>query len=274
MSKLEKIMIIEHGNNKYVLSIIKQTQYTIPILLDNDTYKDIYNLGKKWYINEKNHVYCMHTKNDTNYPIYMHEIIMKLNNMRNFRNAPILHINNIHFDNRKENLQYDIVNKDNVKNTKKKNRTIDLSEHGIETLDIPTYVWYLKPDNTHGERFAIEIPNELSWRTTSSKKVSLKYKLEEAKKYLRNLRMDRPDIFELYSMNGDLTLKGTKLLKEYKRIIEMAGFSMDKLENNKTYMILEQNTKNLTDFEEYLLDNYNPYEGIIDINKAFTHYFG
>jgi predicted transcriptional regulator len=203
----------------------------------------------------------------------MHEIVMKHNNMNNISNTPIIHINNIHFDNRIENLQFDIVNKEHVKNTKKKNRIIDLSEHGINASDIPTYVWYLKPDDTHGERFAIEIPNELSWRTTSSKKVSLKYKLEEAKKYLRNLKFNRPDIFELYSMNGDLTSKGTKLLKDYKRIIEMAGFSMNTMHNNKTHMTLEQNTDNLTEFEEYLLDNYNPYEGAIDINKAFTHFF-
>ena len=84
-------------------------------------------------------------------------------------------------------------------------------------------MWYLKEDNTHGERFIVDI-GDIQWKSTSSKKVSLKYKLEETKKYLRFLKEDRNDLFSDYSMNGDLNSDGLNLIKSFVKISQDAGF--------------------------------------------------
>lgn len=282
MSYLENIVTLEYHKNRYSICSIKHatSNNKIPILLDREIYKIISRLNKKWYINDKNHVYCLHKTPRSNsdgstYPVYLHEVVVKLSkdtDYEKFRGIPIIHINNIHFDNRLENLQFDILDKDYSKNTRKKKRIIDLDEHGIDVDQLPTYLWYLKPDKSHGDRFAVEIPNELSWRSTSSKKVSLRYKLEEAKKYLRYMKTVRPDIFESYSMNGDLTSVGVRLYKDYVTLIKKAGFIMDNPIVNKTEMILAPDTSDLTDFEMYLLHTFDPDKGSIDINDVLLKY--
>lgn len=272
MNNLESLITVEYHTNKYTVATIIHAKTKIPILLDRHIYKILKRLDKKWYINDKNHIYCLNYKNDKTYPVYMHDIVFKLNKTETYKyGVPIIHINNIHFDNRLENLQFDIRYKNYSKNMKKKQRTIDLSQFNINVEDIPTYIWYLKPDKTHGDRFIVEIPDELSWRSTASKKVSLRYKLEEAKKFLRHVKQNRPDIFDDYSMNGDLTSKGLQLYKEFHKIIKQAGFDMNQ-QINKTNTLLVEDTTNLTNFEIYLLHNYRPNDGLINIGETLKEY--
>jgi hypothetical protein len=256
MGKLNKLQDIKYNNNEYTITSIKHNNTEIPIILNKPIYDVINKLNKSWSINERNHIYTMNTKNNEKYPVYLHDIVMRIINNKSTK--PILHLNNIHFDNRIENLMYDERNKNYSKNTRKKQRTLNLKKYGIDIDNIPTYIWYIKPDSTHGDRFMIDIPNILSWKTTSSKKVSLRYKLEEAKKYLRYIKNDYPDIFEKYSMNGDLTSQGMKLYKEYKDMIEKVGFTMNLPNNNNSNFFLQENRKGLNKFENYLLDNFEP----------------
>jgi len=52
--------------------------------------------------------------------------------------------------------------------------------------DIPKHIWYVKANGNHGDRFAIEFKTEnIVWKTTSSKKISLKDKLEAAKRKIK-----------------------------------------------------------------------------------------
>ena len=60
--------------------------------------------------------------------------------------------------------------------------------------------------------------------TTASKNVSLKDKLEDAKKFLRKLKVDKPEIFEQKCMNGEFTIDGKKMAEEYYEIIKLAGY--------------------------------------------------
>lgn len=273
MSLMEKILTVEHRKNQYTLVKINHSNTTIPILLDRSIYKKIRSLNKKWYINDKNHIYCLHQKNETTYPVYLHDIVIKLSDNTEFKyNVPVLHINNIHFDNRLENLQYDIKNKDYSKNMKKKKRTIDLEEHGIDVNKLPTYLWYLKPDTTHGARFVIDIPGQVNWRSTASRHVSLKYKLEEAKKYLRYLKETRPELFKYYSMNGDMTERGKQLFKEYKMTIAKAGYTIDEPKINNTDLFINEDTNGLNGFENYLLNRFDPETGLNDIQKIYGDY--
>ncbi|VBB18233.1 hypothetical protein YASMINEVIRUS_696 [Yasminevirus sp. GU-2018] len=276
MSKIESIITLEYHKNRYTVAYIERGEDKIPIVLDRDVYKTVKGLNKRWYINDKNHIYCLHSRDGSeHYPVYLHEIVVKLSkdtDFENMRGVPIIHINNIHFDNRLENLQFDIPEKDYAKSTKKKRRIINLTRHGINVDTLPTYLWYLKPDKSHGDRFAVEIPNVLSWRSTASRKVSLRYKLEEAKKYLRYMKLVTPKIFEDYSMNGDLTGTGLRLYKEYRSLIAKAGFEMNEPNVNNTDLFLAPDTSDLTDFEAYLLNSFDPRKGSIDIASALEKY--
>lgn len=273
MSKLDSLITVEYHKQRYTITTIKHSGRKLPILLDRQIYKTIKRLNKKWYINDKNHIYCIHHRDDSDYQVYLHDVVMRVSKGTDYiMDRPIIHINNIHFDNRLANLQFDIPNKNYSKNTKKKKRTISLKKHGINVDQLPTYMWYLKPDKTHGGRFTVEIPNELFWRSTASKKVSLKYKLEEAKKFLRHTKQIRPDIFSNHSMNGDMTGKGLELYREYHIMIEQAGFTMDQPVIDNTDLFLLEDTKDLTNFELFLLYNFNPNEGSIDVNRTLKDY--
>ena len=298
MSRLESKVNLEYNGKKYTVVIITHLGNEMPILLDRPIYKIIKKLGYSWYLNDKNHVYTVKTstyrgiKRDDY--IYIHDMVMRLGRagvsqkevpssktVEYLRFAlspskneyPIIHQNRVHFDNRYSNLKYDTPNKTTyVKNTKKKKRTINLKKHGIEVRELPTYVWYLKPDKSHGGRFCIEIPGEISWRSTSSKKLTLRYKLEETKKYLRHLRRKRADIFNYFSMNGDLNLEGKTLLNEYNKMIRHAGFEIPISEVSNTERFIQKDTSDLTPEEVYILYRFDPIEGSVNVSRAVKEY--
>lgn len=209
------------GNNYTVFKVIYQN-HSLPVIVNFDDFKKIYKMNKKWKCNQNGFIYCTHTHKSISRDIYLHELIMVLNNKS--ADYPIIHINKIGLDNRFENLMYDEPNKDTNKNIKKKKRTVELPKNsGIDPDTIPTYIWYVKPDETHGDRFLVDI-GDFRWKTTSSKDIPLKQKLEEAKSYLKNLLKDNSQLVEEYSMNGDFTKEGKELLSSYYDIIHLAGF--------------------------------------------------
>jgi hypothetical protein len=233
-------------NQKYyaVIELIyKNTKY--PLLLDWVDFKPLKRLNKRWKYGESNLVSCSHTSGKLTKDVFIHVLIMALKNQTNNtqrKKESIEHLNRIGLDNRRDNIIYDSLNKKYNKNIKKKKRTITFPEHsGIDPNELPTYVWYLKPDKTHGPRFMVKI-KDLHWKTTSSKKLSLRYKLEESKKYLRDLKDTHLELFDEYSMNGDFTKYGKQLLKEYYEIITKAGFDNIEYEikDNSTNKLLQE----------------------------------
>lgn len=299
MSRLESKINLEYNGGKYTVVTISHLDNEMPILLDRPIYKIIKQLGYNWYINDKSHVYTVKTSTYKGHVldeyIYIHDLVMRLGRagisqkeitsstqiLEYLRYAlspskseyPIIHLNRIHFDNRYVNLQLDIPNKTTyVKNIKKKKRTINLKKYGISVEELPTYVWYLKPDASHGGRFCIEIPGEISWRSTSSKKLSLRYKLEETKKYLRYLNRNRPDIFNYFSMNGDLNLEGRTLLKEYNKMIRLLNYEVPIQEVSNTELFIKKDITDLTAEEIYILYRFNPADGMVNINKTIIEY--
>lgn len=248
---------IEHNGDKYGVMNIKYKDYNLPVLMDYKDYVVINQMKKKWKCNNNGFVFCNHIINDIPKDIFLHEIIMLFRHKENElkkKDKPILHINRIGLDNRRCNLIYDIVNKETNKNIKKKERTIILPDCDIEPNEIPTYIWYMKPDKGHGDRFVVNI-GDINWKTTSSKNLSLRYKLEEAKLFLRELLKARPDLYGEYCMNGEYTKEGKQLLINYYDIVQKAGFNNIKrfVPNNKTFEMLKLN-KNLSDDELILLN--------------------
>ena len=218
---------VRYKNKYYAVVPIVYKSNLLPSVLDWDDFRILKNIKKTWKCSRSGFVSCSHTYNDVTKDVYLHEIVMSIkrkNEGKSKISRPIIHLNRIGLDNRKDNLIYDIPNKDKNKNIKKKKRIIKLPKSsGINPDDIPTYVWYMKPDKTHGERFMIEI-GDIKYKTTSSKKLSLQYKLEEAKLFLRQLKKERPELFMEYSMNGDYTKDGIELLNTFYEIIAKAGY--------------------------------------------------
>ena len=63
----------------------------------------------------------------------------------------------------------------------------------IKPDEIPKHIWYVRANGLHGDRFAIEFKTEgICWKTTSSKKVRLIEKLNEAKEKLQELYLKYP----------------------------------------------------------------------------------
>lgn len=218
---MENPKYIIYNNNKYVMFPIKyKSKIVLPVLLDYDDYKQISKLNKNWRCNNNGFVVCSHTVNGITKDVYLHEIIVLLNNT-NPQNKKIYHSNKIGLDNRKENL---IFGNGNI-NTKKKKRTIVLPPNcGINADDIPTYVWYVAGNDKHGDKFIVKI-DDVSYSTTTSKYVSINDKLDDARMFLKMLFIERNDLRLKYSMNGDLNGMGQELCNSYYNIINKIGYS-------------------------------------------------
>jgi hypothetical protein len=98
---------------------------------------------------------------------------------------------------------------------------------------------------------------DVKWKTTSSKKLTLNYKLEEAKKYLRELMKTRPDLFEDFSMNGDYTKEGNELMENYYAIVHKAGFDNIKKEEPTANTLEYLKPGNISRKEKSILRNQN-----------------
>jgi hypothetical protein len=242
--------IVKIDDNEYIVISIKYKKLILPVVLDYHIYLRIKNIidTNTFLSNDRGHIYTVYNRNI----LYLHDIVLRLHKKK-INSLPIIHINKINMDCRIENLMFDNKNKEINKNLNKKTRTIDLpKESNININDVPTFVWYVKPDDTHGERFMICIDN-ITWKSTSQKDLSLRYKLEETKRFLRNLKLSRPDIFKRYSLNGDLHVFGQKLKDDYYKIINKANFNYVFTKSVNTDTLLKENLKNLSRNEILLL---------------------
>lgn len=217
---MEGTHIHYHGKD-YTVYGIKYKNAILPVLIDGKHSGYIDRLGKKWRCTGPS-VQCSHNGRI----IYMHELIRFMADDNVKKNIPLVHINRLGLDNREDNIIYDTHDKAVNKTLKKKERTVTLPKgSGIDRDDIPTYVWYMKPTDTHGDRFMVKI-DDIMWKTTSSTSVTLREKLDDAKEFLRGLKQDRPELFQEYSMNGDFTQRAKDLLRSYVKICRLAGYDI------------------------------------------------
>lgn len=256
MVKLANAKRINYKGNTYAVIGLQYKNNIVPITLDWNDYVQIEKFDKSWHVTDKGMVVTTHKSINNGEEIvreiYMHDLVLKLNKL--YTSYPTLHINRLGIDNRKLNLMEDKLDKETTKNVKKKERIINLVGSGIQSNDIPSYVWYLKESDSHGERFMVNI-GDVKWKSSSSKKLSLRYKLEETKKYLRYLKEVRQDLFTDYSMNGDLNEEGKSMLNTFIEISKMANFNNLSMLTNKTDKYLKEKHTGLTKNEILMLNN-------------------
>jgi len=131
------------------------------------------------------------------------------------------HINRNPLDNRKENLRIVSQSEQNINQKKKVRNIVQLPENcGIVPNDIPRHIWYIKPNGSHGDRFAIEFKSEnLTWKSSSSKKLTLEEKLNQAKEKLEKLYIHYP---YLNPTTNDNVKHAEILSKSFQDIMELS----------------------------------------------------
>lgn len=228
--------IVNYKNKEYIVAkTIKNEVFVIDYAKINDLQDVNYYLNNCGYICGKK--------------IYLHSEIIE----HKFDGELYIdHINRIKTDNRIENLRL-ITQSDQNKNQSKRKRNVNLpSDCNIKSEDIPTFIWYIKENGNHGDRWCVEIKNKYYWKTTSSKKISTKCKFELAKKHLNNLIKTNNYLFKDHSINGELSNIGKILKQEYIDILKLANIDYNDNENNKSY--LEQDLTGLNDNEIQILN--------------------
>lgn len=236
------------NNKKYTIIKIPYKSTIVPIMLDTDIYDKIKDKKRNWNITNTGNIYTRIQDNN----IFLHEIVYILKYGKN--KYPLVHINKIPLDNRIENLIEDKPNKDILKNLNKKTRTIKLKN--IDVDKIPSFVWYMKDDGNHGERFQIKLGN-INWKCTSCNELSLRYKLEETKKYLRQYKQMNNQEFLRNSMNSDLNINGIKLKEEFYNILKKINMIFEFSLEKNTDILLQEDLNGLNEIEKKLLRDFN-----------------
>ena len=208
-----------YNDTKYVVGKVKHLDSFVYFVIDDEDYSKIKEYSWHYISNS----YISHTVpvDDKRRELYLHNLILnRLGFPGKGSKETVDHINRIGLDNRKENLRISTQSEQNINQSKRK-RNITLPEDSeINVEEIPRHIWYVKANGHHGDRFAIEFKTEnITWKTTSSKSVSLKDKLQQAKDKLN-------EYYQLYPYlnpeNQEKTKQVAELTESYHAIITLA----------------------------------------------------
>lgn len=261
--------IVTYNNKTYFVGKITKTG-TDHLFVTNYEFKDniIYN---QWLLGSTGYICVYVYINGTRHTLQLHNYVMGKYTFDGQGQEYIYdHINRIPTDNRKENLRlYNTV--ENNSNQSRRKRTIELPENcGVKVEEIPTGVWFSKErtikNKKHGTYFTIEIKendeNIVYWHSATTVELSLKFKLEQTKKYLRLLKESKPEIFKTHNIEYELNEEAIKLAKEYNEIIKLSGYTCvnDNLVKINDRNYLKEDLNGLSEQEIELLNNFTTIE--------------
>ncbi len=211
---------IVYDNKEYTVGSLVSKGQEIKFVFDTEDSNKVE--GKSWHYASNAYISYGAVVDGKKKQCYLHNIIMnRLEYPGKGAKETVDHINRNGLDNRKENLRIISQSEQNL-NQSKKTRRIELPEDsGINPADIPKHIWYVKANGNHGDRFAIEFKTEnITWKTTSSKMVLLKEKLQMAIEKLKELYITYP---HLNPSNEDTINKINDLTDSYNKIIQLAN---------------------------------------------------
>jgi hypothetical protein len=211
---------IDYNNKKYITGKVKTNDTYIYFVIDEEDYYKVKDCS--WHFISNNYISHTIPVDDKRRELYLHNMIMnRLGFPGKGSKESVDHINRIGLDNRKENLRVISQSNQNLNQSKKKRRIELPEDSGLVADDIPKHIWYIKPNGSHGERFAIEFKTEnIIWKTTASKNILLKDKLESAKEKLAELYKIYP---HLNSENEEKLHKIKDLTNSYYEIIKLVN---------------------------------------------------
>jgi len=173
---------VEYNGKQYIVGIITSLKnIQTKFIFDAEFEEKI--LSVNWYVISSGYISTTINIDDTKKQQLLHNVIMDRNTFpgRGVKES-VDHINRNKLDNRKENLRVITQSEQNINHFNRKREIIKLPDDcGIKIESIPRHIWYIKPNGLHGDRFGIDLKTEhIKWKTTSSKLVPLKDKLQEA----------------------------------------------------------------------------------------------
>lgn len=257
--------IIKYKNNEYVvIKLNTKYIYSSLCIIDFDDFDKIKNL--KWDL--VNHYPGAELKIQGNKcyksiaTIYMHNFVMNRVTFEGYNCSIIVdHKNRIPTDNRKENLHLINQTEQNF-NQGKKLRILELPKNShIKVDDIPRGVSYINEFRNYGNGFEVYIKsfngNTLKYYSSRDKSLSLRFKLEQVKKFLRYTKEKYPEEFARHHIETEYNDKEIELIDSYNEILKLSKFpDIDKhliKYNIKNYLI--EDLTNLTEEEINLLNS-------------------
>lgn len=186
---------VSYNNKEYVVGIIQYKGTDVQFVFDRDDFEKVEK--RPWHLSSGKYIgSTFYLDGGVKLELYLHNLIMNRNAFNGKgQKETVDHINRNGLDNRKENLRIVSQSQQNINQPKKKRNVILPEGCPIKPDEIPKHIWYVRAQGQHGDRFAIEFKTEgICWKTTSSKAVSLKQKLEQAKVKLAELYDQYPHL--------------------------------------------------------------------------------
>ncbi len=213
----------------YALCIINTTtDESIIVIYDaifhEDVSKKVWKIFEGYARESREMLYKLIAKNCSKYGMNIH--------ITHAEYTSIDHINRVPRDNRITNLRYvdePTQQANRLRSTCRKARN--------KELNLPRNVIYHKPNNTHGERLELEMKycfigdRHIEWKTTASTQLSIHYKIEEMKKYIRWLLETYPTETASYSPSA-YHEKDYESINEYNAIIQSTCFDKKYIDAN------------------------------------------
>jgi hypothetical protein len=217
--------VIYYGS-EYTIMKVKYNNEYIKAVIDTEDFIKIKDYN--WHYTANSYISHTIRVDGKQKALYLHNIVMnQLEHPGKGSRQSIDHINRNGLDNRKENLRLITQSEQNI-NQKQKERRIELPvDSEISIDDIPKHIWYIKSNGSHGDRFGIDLKTEnIKWKTTSAKNISLKDKLNSAKEQLQQY-------YKLYPyLNPNDENKNTEfniLTYSYQEIIQLSEQKFNKI---------------------------------------------
>jgi hypothetical protein len=194
--KPNKFINTIHNGKEYCVGIIESMNGPMKFVFDLEDKSKV--IQYNWFIISKHYVGTQFSVIDGKKQILLlHNLVMnRLTPLGKGAAQTVDHINRIPLDNRKENLCVKSQTEQNLNQKKKPRNIVQLPDGcGIEADELPRHIWYIKANGGHGDRFAVECKSiGFVWKTTSSKNVSLREKLQQAKDKLQEIYEEHPEL--------------------------------------------------------------------------------
>lgn len=209
---------VMYHNKEYTVMKVQYHDSYIYSVIDKEDFVKIKDYT--WHYTSNHYLSHNVTVDEKQKVLYLHNMVMnRLGFPGKGAKESIDHISRNGLDNRKENLRLITQSAQNI-NQKQKERRVELPDGlGITIDDLPKHVWYIKSNGSHGERFGIDLKTEnIKWKSTSAKNVSLQDKLKAAKEQLEIYYQQFP---YLNPNNEDKNKEMEELAKSYEEIVEL-----------------------------------------------------